>query len=151
MRVDIRVPHQSSAQEMKLLDQMTQEPIFTMTRLVLSLLMVHVAFLASFKHISILEGESKSIFCSWVNLPGQVLGPPAENNQLRITCLERVYSYGQSTHVLTLVGCTCHQERSRAMFLKVCDLVHACIYTLYPKKYFIKVLCEIPLVFSVLF
>lgn len=75
MRVDIRVPHQSSAQEMKLLDQMTQEPIFTMTRLVLSLLMVHVAFLASFKHISILEGESKSIFCSWVNLPGQVLAP----------------------------------------------------------------------------
>lgn len=38
-------------------------------------------FLASFKHISILEDETKSIFCSWVNLPGQVW-PPAESKQL---------------------------------------------------------------------
>lgn len=38
-------------------------------------------FLASFKHIFIVEGETKSIFCSWVNFPGQVW-PPAESNQL---------------------------------------------------------------------
>lgn len=43
VQADIGVPHQSPAQQM-LLDQMTQEPIFTMTRLALSLLLVHVTF-----------------------------------------------------------------------------------------------------------
>lgn len=41
---DTLSPHQSSAQQIKLLDQMTQGQIFTVTRLALSLLRVHITF-----------------------------------------------------------------------------------------------------------
>lgn len=100
-------------------------------------------FLASFKHVSILEGESKSVSCSWVNLPGQVW-PMQKVTSSEFHARKVCILWAGSPCSETLVGCTCHHQRSRAMFLKLCDVVHTCVCTrtLHPKKCSMKLLYE---------
>lgn len=102
------------------------------------------------KHIFILEGESKCVSCSWVNLPDQVW-PPAESDWLWIPCLESAYSHGQSTHILGLLWATYATIKDpEPCFLNLMEYMHMCMHAI-PEKMFHEITMWYTVSYFVLF
>ena len=95
----VHFPSQSSAWQMLLLDLGTQTHFPALS------LHGTCNSLASCSHISIVEGESKCISCSWLNHRVQVW--PACRKQLVMSlCLESTHSHERPAHILRLSWAT---------------------------------------------
>ena len=95
----VHFPSQSSAGQMLLLDLGTQTHFPSLS--------LHGTYnsLDSCSHISILEGESKCISCSWVNHRIQVW-PACRKQLIMILCLESTHPHGRPAHILSLSWAT---------------------------------------------